>query len=91
MSLNHDRYLLRLPSLTRQVAIFHSASIQDQVDTIRTDLNELIEVVKDLIDRYRHDHQDINNNANMVDLDTADTEVMPPDQQVAERRDFPYL
>lgn len=90
MSLRHDTYLRKLPSLTRVAATFHSASIQSQLDSIREDISVLFDMIQDLRDTYKRDHADIDN----TELDPVDAEITqsqsPPEQQVRQRN-FPYL
>ncbi|MGC2385088.1 MAG: hypothetical protein WA631_18485 [Nitrososphaeraceae archaeon] len=56
MSLNHSKYLRTLPSEVRQVATFHSVSVQDQLNNIREDISVLFDMVEKLIDLHDMEH-----------------------------------
>jgi hypothetical protein len=71
MSLNHSKYLRTLPSLTRQAATLHSVNVQGQLDSIRSNINVLFDMVEKLLDLYEKDHGSIKYDPITAEIITA--------------------
>lgn len=89
MSLSLGKYLITLPSERRQVARFHSVSVQDQLDRQSADFNTLFDMVAKLLDLHE-EHGIIEYDPVTAEIITTSEDQQQPTKATKPKKDLPH-